>query len=148
MAFYETGFMYFPKKETNVKKVLFVFAIFVGLVMLFPVVSLAQEADISGTWTGTTTVPDSADLDQVALVLETAGEGYMGTISDSFGLAVDEELVDIEFNENTLSFHFSILVDYDYQRIDVILTVERDRMEGSWTNEAGDSASIVLERER
>ena len=144
----ENGFMHFPQKETNVKKLLIVFAIVVGLMMLFPVVSLAQEADLSGSWTGTTTVPDSADLDQVTLLLETAGEGYMGRISDSFGLAVDEELVDIEFKENTLSFHFSILVDYDYQRIDVTLIVEGDRMKGSWTNEAGDSASIVLERER
>lgn len=144
----ENGFMYFPQKEINVKNCLIVFAIVVGLMMLFPDVSLALEANISGTWSGTTTVPDSADLDQVILVLQTAGEGYMGTISDSFGFAVDEELVDVDFKENTLSFHFSILVDYDYQRVDVILTVEGDKMEGSWTNEAGDSASIVLERER
>ena len=109
-------------------------------------ISFCQEVDLSGTWKGTTEVPDAMEPDEVTLVLEKIGEEYSGTISDSLGFAEEAELENIEFKDNTLTFSFTIFDGFEYMTVYTTLTVEGDKMSGYWETEDGSSAPIELER--
>lgn len=121
-----------------------------GLIILISGLALAssllQEVDLSGTWEGTAEVPDAQDLDRITLVLERTDGTYTGTITDTVGYAKESELEDVEFKENKLSFNFSIFNGTEYQLISATLTVEGNRMTGSWQNDEGNSGLIVLEK--
>jgi len=109
-------------------------------------ISFCQEVDLSGTWEGTTEVPDVAEPDQITLVLEKINGEYSGTFTDSLGFAEDAELEDIEFKDNTLTFSFTIFDGFEYAMIYATLTVEGDKMSGHWETEDGNSSTIELER--
>lgn len=109
-------------------------------------ISFCQEVDLSGTWKGTTEVPDAMEPDEVTLVLEKIDEEYSGTVSDSLGFAEEAELEDIEFKDNTLTFSFTIFDGFEYMTVYTTLTVEGDKMSGHWETEDGSSAPIELER--
>lgn len=109
-------------------------------------ISFCQEVDLSGTWEGTTEVPDSPEPDQLTLVLEKIDGEYSGTITDSLGFAEDAELKDIEFKGNTLTFNFTIFDGFEYATVYATLTVERDKMSGHWETEDGNSSTVELER--
>ncbi len=109
-------------------------------------ISFCQEVDLSGTWEGTTEVPDSPEPDQLTLVLEKIDGEYSGTITDSLGFAEDAELKDIEFKGNTLTFNFTIFDGFEYATVYATLTVEGDKMSGHWETEDGNSSTVELER--
>jgi len=109
-------------------------------------ISFCQEIDLSGTWEGTTEVPEEAELDQITLVLEKIDGEYSGTFTDSLGFAEDAELEDIEFKGNTLTFNFTIFNGFEYMPLYATLTVEGNKMSGTWESEDGNSSTIELER--
>ncbi len=109
-------------------------------------ISFCQEIDLSGTWEGTTEVPDAPEPDQITLVLEKIDGEYSGTFADSLGFAEDAELEDIEFKDNALTFKFTIFNGFEYMKVYTTLTVEGDKMSGHWETEDGNSSTIELER--
>lgn len=118
------------------------------LLALVSGISHSQQADLSGTWVGTTEVPDAIEPDRITLVLEKEEGQYKGTLSDSMGLAQNSELEDVEFKDNTLTFNFLVFTGDEYLRVNATLKVEGDKMSGRWETEDGNSAPIELERKR
>jgi len=108
------------------------------------VIAFCQEVDLSGTWEGTTEVPDAPEPDKLILVLEKIDGEYSGTINDSLGFAEDAELEDIEFKNNTLTFTFAIFDGSEYTTVYATLTVEGNRMSGNWESEDGSSGPVEL----
>jgi hypothetical protein len=111
-----------------------------------PITQQAKQADISGTWEGTAEVPDAVDLDKLTMVLEKDGDSYSGTLTDTVGYANKTNLENVDFAEGKLSFSFQIFDGTSFQTIYVVLTVEGDKMSGSWENDQGESGNILLER--
>ena len=109
-------------------------------------ISFCQEVDLSGTWEGTTEVPDAPEPDQITVVLEKIDGEYSGTFTDSLGFAEDAELKDIEFKDNTLTFNFTIFDRFEYTKVYATLTVEGNKMSGNWESEDGNSGPIELEK--
>lgn len=128
------------------KKTASILSLLAFLLALSYGISFCQEVDLSGTWEGTTEVPDAMETDEVTLILEKIDGEYIGTISDSLGFAEEAELEDIEFKDNTLTFSFTIFDGFEYSTVYTTLTVEEDKMSGSWETEDGESAPIELER--
>ena len=119
-----------------------------SLLAILPVFMFAASAaDLSGTWVGSTEIPGAAEPDALTLVLTKSDDSYTGTISDSMGMAQNAELQEVTFEDNTLSFHFTVDTGEAFLRIDVSLTVDGTTMSGSWESEDGNSASIELEKE-
>ncbi len=117
---------------------LFLFAVSNGL-------SHSQDVDLSGTWVGQTEVPDQG-TDEITLVLEKIDSEYTGTASDSLGMLEDTECEDIEFQDGTLTFHFSIFDGYEYMTVWMNLEVDGDKMSGYWEVEDGTTGAVELER--
>jgi len=128
------------------KRITSLLAILAFLLILSYGISFCQEIDLSGTWEGTTEVPEEAELDQITLVLEKINGEYSGTFTDSLGFAEDAELEDIEFKDNTLTFNFTIFNGFEYMTVYATLTVEGDKMNGHWETEDGNSSTIELEK--
>lgn len=118
------------------------------LLILFTGAALSQEANLSGTWTGETTVPDEFEPDKVTLILEKTNGEYKGKVTDAFGFAMEAELKDVEFKENQLTANILVFTGEEYLKINFTLTVEGDTMKGRWESEAGDSATIEMHREK
>jgi hypothetical protein len=118
------------------------------LLALFSGAVLSQEANLSGTWTGETTVPDKLEPDKVTLILEKTNGEYKGKVTDAFGFAMEVELQDVEFKENQLTANLLVFTGDEYMKINFTLTVEGDTMKGHWKSEAGDSAAIELHRQK
>jgi len=118
------------------------------LLVLFTGAVLCQEANLSGTWIGETTVPDDPEPDKVTLVLERTNGEYKGKVTDAFGFAMESELKDIEFKDNKLTSNFLIFNGEAYVKISFELTVEGDTMKGHWQSEDGDSATIELHKQK
>jgi len=128
------------------KKITSILSLLAFLLIVSCGISFCQEADLSGTWEGTTEVPEEAELDQVTLVLEKINGKYSGTFTDSLGFAEDAELKDIEFKDNTLTFNFTIFNGFEYMTVYATLTVEENKMSGHWETEDDNSSTIELER--
>jgi len=82
----------------------------------------------------------------MTLVLEKMNGDYSGTISDSFGMVQGEEIEDVEFEDDTLTFNFMIYTGDVEVRVYVTLTVKGDMMNSYWETEDGDSATVELEK--
>jgi hypothetical protein len=134
------------QKENSMKKITSILSLLAFLLTLSYGISFCQEVDLSGTWEGTTEVPDSPEPDQITLVLEKIDGEYSGTFTDSLGFAEDAELGDIEFNGNTLTFSFTIFDGFEYAMIYATLTVEGNKMSGNWESENGNSGPVELEK--
>ena len=100
-------------------------------------------ADISGTWFGTTEVPDYGE-DELTLVLKKTESGYEGTFSDSAGMADNAELKDIVYEGNKLTFNFEIYNGMEYMTVSCSLEVKDDTMTGYWETGEGASGSIEM----
>jgi len=110
--------------------------------------SFSQQADLSGTWVGSTEVPDAVEPDKLTLVLKKEEGKYSGTITDSMGMLQDTEIEDVEFKDNTLTFTFQVDTGEEYLTVSASLTVKGDKMSGYWETYDGDSASIEMERKK
>jgi hypothetical protein len=129
------------------KKTASALALFTFLLVLSCGLSFSQQADLSGTWVGSTEVPDAVELDKLTMVLKKEEGKYSGTITDSLGMLQDTEIEDVEFKDNTLTFTFQADTGEEYVTVSTSLTVKGDKMSGYWETE-GDSASIELERKK
>ncbi len=110
--------------------------------------STTQDVDLSGTWEGTTEVPDSPQPDKLVLVLEKKEGVYQGYLTDEVGYAKEAPLRNVVFAENKLSFSFAIFDGTDYQDIQIMLLVEGDKMTGTWSNVEGEGSQVILERKK
>jgi len=133
-------------KEKKMKRTASLLAMVAFLLTLSCGISFCQEVDLSGTWEGTTEVPDAPEPDQITVVLEKIDGEYSGTFTDSLGFAEDAELKDIEFKDNTLTFNFTIFDGFEYTKVYATLTVEGNKMSGNWESEDGNSGPIELEK--
>ena len=115
--------------------------------LLWGGLSFAGEIELSGTWVGTTEVPDMG-TDEVTLVLTQENGLYAGTITDTLGMANEAECTEILFENNTLTFNFSIYNGYEFVEIYCTLTVEEEALTGQWESEDGNMADIRLERKK
>jgi hypothetical protein len=104
-----------------------------------------QAVNITGTWEGTTYVPDRGD-DQVTLVLKKDGETYSGTVTDSMGMASESKLENVQFKDETLTAEFLIFNGSDYVRINFTLKVSGEMLVGNWTDPGGESGTLELKR--
>ena len=111
-------------------------------------ISFSQQVDITGTWKGETEVPDAAEPDKLTLVIKKTEGKYTATITDSMGMLQDAKCEDIELKDNTLTFNFIAFTGEEYLRVYATLTVEGDKMSGSWETEDGSSGAIELERSK
>jgi hypothetical protein len=134
------------KKEKKMKKTASILSLIAFLLILSCGISLSQQVDLSGTWKGTTEVPDAMELDQITLVLTKIDGEYSGTFTDSMGFAEEAELKDIELKENSLTFNFTIYNGFEYMQIYTTLTVDGNKMTGSWESEDGSSGQVELVR--
>ncbi len=134
------------QKENNMKRITSILSVLAFLLILSYGISFCQEVDLSGTWEGTTEVPDTPEPNQLTLVLEKIDGEYSGTINDSLGFAEDAELEDIEYKNNTLTFTFTIFNGFDYVKIYTTVTIEGNKMSGSWESEDGNSSPVELEK--
>ncbi len=133
-------------KENNMKRITSILSLLALLLILSYGISFCQEVDLSGTWEGTTEVPDVPEPDQITLVLEKIDGEYSGTFTDSLGFAEEAELEDIEFKDNTLTFSFTIFNGFEYMPLYATLTVEGNKMNGNWESEDGSSGPVELEK--
>lgn len=126
------------------KKLVFLFLLTVALAFaLVPV--FGQESDLSGTWVGSTYIPDSGD-DQVTLVLKKEGEAYSGTVSDSMGMANEAKLENGHFLDGTLTAEFTIFNGSDYMKIKLTLKLSGDLLVGNWESADGETGNLELKR--
>jgi hypothetical protein len=133
-------------KENNMKRITSILSLLAFLLILSYGKSFCQEVDLSGTWEGTTEVPDVPEPNQITLVLEKIDGEYSGTFTDSLGFAEDAELEDIEFKDNTLTFKITIFNGFEYAMLYATLTVEGNKMSGNWESEDGNSGPVKLEK--
>jgi hypothetical protein len=134
------------QKENNMKRITSILSFLAFILILSYGISFCQEVDLSGTWEGTTEVPDAPEPNQITLVLEKIDGESSGTFTDSLGFAEDAELKDIEFKDNTLTFSFTIFNGFEYQMIYATLTVEGNKMSGNWESDDGSSGPVELEK--
>jgi 2-polyprenyl-3-methyl-5-hydroxy-6-metoxy-1,4-benzoquinol methylase len=102
--------------------------------------------DLSGTWSGETTL--SRGKDAFTLVLDRDEESYSGTISDEVGLVQQAPLLDVRFANGSLTFAFTASLSSRDLRIEVTLRLEAGRLVGLWTAESGDTGPFDFERKR
>ncbi|MBN1273483.1 MAG: hypothetical protein JXB26_14545 [Candidatus Aminicenantes bacterium] len=129
------------------KKTKCLFILSVCAILLFTGLSFGQ-ADLSGTWIGTAEVPDAPELDKITMMLKKSNGSYSGTVTDSFGLADESEIKELEFSDNTLTFNFLINEEGEYSTIYCTLTVDGDSMKGYWENEEGDTGELILAKQK
>lgn len=128
------------------KKSLVYLALFFFLITLCSVVSFSQDVDLTGTWEGSTVVPDQGE-DEMTLVIKKEEGEYTATITDSLGMLMDTECEDIEFEDGTLTFNFSILQEMEALTVWITLEVEGDMMKGYWETGEGDQGDIELKKQ-
>jgi len=108
----------------------------------------SQDVDLSGTWVGSTEVPDYPQPDKLVLVLEKKEGVYQGHFTDEVGYAKETPLRNVVYAENKLSFSFAVFDGTDYQDIQIMLLVEGEKMTGTWANAEGEGSQVILERKK
>lgn len=130
-------------KKTESILVLFVFLLAFG-----SGISFGLATDLSGTWVGETEVPDMGEPDILTLVIEEVDGKYQGKISDSMGMLEDADCMELELEENELTFNFEVFTGAEYMIVYTTLTVEGDNMKGYWETADGSSGSVDLDRKK
>jgi hypothetical protein len=128
------------------KKSSFYLAQFIFLIAFCSVISFSQEVDLTGTWEGSTVVPDQGE-DEITLVVKKEQGEYAATITDSLGMLMDTECEDIEFKDGTLTFNFSIGQEMETMTVWIKLEVEGDTMKGYWETGDGGQGNIELKKQ-
>jgi hypothetical protein len=107
--------------------------------------SVAVAADPTGTWIGSTEVPDVGTI-QVTLVLKKAEGGFAGIVSDSASLIAPETPVkDLKIEGDAITFWFNLA---DGTSVSMQLKVSGETMTGGWQHESGQTGSMQLERKK
>lgn len=118
-------------------------AFFVFILALSSGIPFCQEGDISGTWVGSTEIPDQG-TNELTMIIERAGDSYTVALSDSFGMVVDTECEEVEYEDNVLTFNFTIDDGYSTMTIYITLEVEGNNMTGEWETDEGDTGEITM----
>jgi hypothetical protein len=127
------------------RKTISCMALFIFLIGLNSAVSFSQEANLIGTWEGSTIIPDMGE--NIVTMVITKEEGELAIeMTDSFEMLSDTECEDIEFKEGTLTFHFSLTQDLETQTIWITLELEGDTLNGYWENDGGEQGGIELKK--
>jgi hypothetical protein len=104
------------------------------------------EADLVGTWEGTIIIPDQG-TDEVTLnITENEGE-LAATMSDSLMMLNEIECEDVEFEDGTLTFNFTLSQDLETQTIWISLDLEGEILKGYWEDEEGGQGDIELTKQ-
>jgi len=121
--------------------------LFVSIALMLAAGSVAaQQTDLSGTWNGSTSVPNMTDNDQITLVLKKAGDSYSGSVSDSMGMVNEAALENVKFENDALSFEFAISVNGQAVRVTNKLNYKEGKLTGYWSTEDGMSSAMELVR--
>jgi hypothetical protein len=135
---------YILKVDGGAMRKFFSVLTFVAFILaLFSSFAFCQSDDISGTWVGETEIPEQG-TDELTLVLENAGDSYTATMSDSFGMLMDAECEDLEYEDNVLTFNFSIYDGYSSMTVYITLEVDGNTMTGQWETEEGDTGAVNM----
>ncbi len=126
------------------KKLIFLLLLTAALVFCLGTL-FAQETDLTGTWEGTTYVPDAGD-DTVTMILRKEGDTYTGTVSDSMGMAVESKLENVQFKDGELKAEFVIFNGDEYVRIRFMLKFSEGMLVGYWADPGNETGSIELKR--
>jgi hypothetical protein len=129
------------------KNVILIIVLAIAAVFIAGLV-FAQQADLSGTWTGETVIPNVPDKDQITLVLKKEGATYSGTVTDSMGMAVESPLENTEFKDGSLTSEFVIFNGMQNVRIYFALKVTGERLVGHWSDGMGEEGPIDLGRKK
>ena len=121
---------------------LFFVIIFLGC---FTVLTFAA-VDITGTWVGSTEVPDMG-MDEFTLVFEKADGRYAGKMSDEMGMMDEVECENILLEGDKLSFHIEFYNGMEYVTVYLSFTVTQDTLEGGW-DAGGDVGEINFSRKK
>lgn len=121
-------------------------ALFVFLITFCSGISFSQVVDLTGTWEGSTLVPDQGE-DQLTLIITKEGDEYAARITDTLGMLADTECEDIEFEDGTLTFNFSVSEGMDSFTVWITLEVDGDTMKGYWETGDGDQGDIELKKQ-
>lgn len=132
-------------KETPMKKTLSSLTLCAFILSICAVVSFGQGIDLTGTWRGSTEVPDQG-TDEMTLVIKKENGEYSATITDTFGMLMDTECEDIELEDGNLTFHFTIYMGTESMTVWINLTVEGDKMTGYWETADGDQGDLDFEK--
>jgi hypothetical protein len=128
-------------KKSSAYLVLFVF-----LMTFCSIFAFSQEADLIGTWKGATFIPDVGENEVTLVITKKEGELTVA-MSDSLGMLTDAECEDIEFQDGTLTFKFTISQDMETQTIWITLEVENHQMNGYWETGSGEQGDIELKKQ-
>ena len=130
------------------KKTASALALLAFLLVLSCGLSFSQQADLSGTWVGSTEVPDAVELDKLTMVLKKEEGKYSGTITDSMGMLQNTEIEGVEIKDNTITFNFQADNGEELITVYASLTIKGDKLSGHWESADGNSASIEMERKK
>ena len=120
--------------------------------LLAPMLAHTQTDTITGTWRGYTQTPPNTTQpasqgwvkDELVLHIEKTAGSYHLLVSDSEGYAHDTECKQVSFSAGQLKFDLPLAGG---SVLPVSLTIEKDRMTGTWSNPDGYSSDIRLQRE-
>ena len=122
------------------------------LLMIFLIAAIGslpgQDQDLSGTWIGSTVIPNMEEKDNLTLVLKKDGASYTGTITDSMGMLNAAVLEKVKLEKDTLSFEFLVLTSTEQIRVRSTLKVTGDKLVGSWESEQGDTGALEMVRKK
>lgn len=133
------------QKEKLMKKSISHLTLFVFLATFCSVFAFSQDIDLTGTWEGSTVVPDQGE-DGMTLVIEKEEGEYVAKITDTLGMLDETECEEMEFKDGTLTFNFSISEGMDSFTVWITLEVEGDTMKGYWETGDGDQGDIELQK--
>ena len=128
------------------KKATTYMALFVFMIAFGSIFAISQEVDLTGTWVGSTFIPDQGENEVTLVITKKEGE-LAATMSDSMGMLTDIECEDIEFENGTLTFNFMITQEMENQTIWITLDVEGDTMKGYWETGDGEQGDIELKKQ-
>jgi hypothetical protein len=118
-----------------------------ALVLVGAVVGAGAQGppDLTGTWIGTTLVPDVGE-DAITLELKREGNTYTGRCTDAAKVVVAPEIKNVAFTEGTLTFDIGVSGGADTVTVHISLKVDGDQMTGQWATDEGESAALRLAR--
>lgn len=117
------------------------------LLALCSIFSFSQEVDLTGTWVGTTVIPDQGE-DEMTLVISKEEGQYKAIANDSMGMLVDLECEEFEFAAGSLTFTLSIPQEMETMSVWLTLEVEGDTMKGYWETAEGNQGDIELKKQQ
>jgi len=115
--------------------------LFIFMIAFCSVVSFSKDVDLTGTWEGTTIIPDMGEDDMTLVIKKEKGE-YTAMLSDSFEMLLDTECEDVEFKDGTLIFNVTVDTGMESMTVWITLKVKGDTMKGQWETEQGDQGDI------